>query len=73
MREWHEVTLRNLGAGSDTLQVSINGTASEHTVTSGTDTWLDLELLDGALYIGGHPNILEIQVCGVHLERVIER
>ena len=60
--EWHEVTLRNIGAGSDALQVSVNGTVSEHSAISGTDTLLDLGLLDGPLYIGGHPNILEIQV-----------
>ena len=59
---WHEVTLRNIGRGSAALQVSVNGVGTEHTTTSGIDTQLDLQLLDGPLYIGGHPNILEVEV-----------
>lgn len=51
-----------MGAGSDALQVLVNGTVSTHSTISGTDTLLDFDLLDGPLYIGGHSNILEIQV-----------
>lgn len=58
---WHDVTLSNIGGGSDTLQATINGSASELTST-GADTELDLEMLEGPLYIGGHSNIVDIQV-----------
>ena len=60
--EWNEVTLRNIGEGTGALQVLVNGVNSDHTTVSGRDTLLNLELLDGPLYIGGHPNILEVQV-----------
>lgn len=56
------MTLSNIGRGSDALLVTVNGSASEFATTSGADTILDLELLDGPLYIGGHPNIVDIQV-----------
>ena len=59
---WHEVTLSSIGSGSDALQVAINGTAIDLMTTSGTDTVLDLTQLDGPLYIGGHPDIAEVQV-----------
>ena len=57
------MTLRNIGRGSEALQVSVNGFASDFTTISGTDTELDLELLDGPLYIGGHPHMADVQVC----------
>ena len=59
---WHNVTLRNIGRGSEALQASINGLASDFTTISGPDTELDLELLDGPLYIGGDPRIVDVQV-----------
>lgn len=59
------MTLSNVGRGSDALLVAVNGSASEFTST-GTDTQLDIELLDGPLYIGGHPNIADIQVYAVN-------
>lgn len=63
---WHEVTLSNIGRGSDTLQVTINGSTSEFTST-GADTELNLEMLEGPLYIGGHSNLADIQVLNVKL------
>lgn len=61
---WHDVALSNIGRGSDALQVTINGSASEFTST-GVDTELDLKTLEGPLYIGGHSNIVAIQVLTV--------
>ena len=56
--------MRSIGKGSEALQVSVNGFASDFTTISGADTELNLELLDGPLYIGGHPDISIVQVCG---------
>ena len=48
--------------GSDALHITVNGTASDHTTTSETNTVLDIKLLDGPLYVGGHPDFEAIQV-----------
>ena len=61
VNRWHDVTLS--GLGSDSLHVSINGTSAGITTISGTDVVLDLQSLDGPLYIGGHPQIVDVQVC----------
>ena len=45
------------------MQVSVNGFATNFVTVSGADIELDLQLLDGPLYIGGHPHITDVQVC----------
>ena len=63
---WHEVTLTDLGGGSEVLQVSVDGSIASFT-SSGADPPPDIELLDGPLYIGGHPSFTSVQVATVAL------
>jgi hypothetical protein len=60
---WYNATLRGLGgSGADAgdLQLEVN----QELATVGNVTGVNFENLDGPLYIGGHPSISTIMVCG---------
>lgn len=57
---WYNVTITGLAQGHSNYSLEINGNRA--TTVDEDFTQFNLSALNGMLYIGGHPNPMDIQV-----------
>ena len=59
VNSWHNVTLTDISAGSLLLHIAVNGADAPF---GGGYPSLNFSLLDGPLFVGGHPNLQDVMV-----------